>query len=214
MGHTWTINTVQCDLVSVKKLESTLAGIEPHLPSPQELPRRSCRFRFRPRLLVPGAAIFLPPITTHPFFFATLRGIKPAHVLNRSRHGVACYVFFARVSAHCFLVRHALAIQSSMIVCAPLLLSLLWVFFSPANGSAANLVSNGSAIICIKSPNPLGPERGGHAEQVLIGTVRQEQPFIPASFLLFDFKQNLRQWPVLSGDISRSPPFFRVVLAS
>jgi hypothetical protein len=25
-------------------------------------------------------------------------------------------------------------------------------------------------------------------------------------FLLFDFKQNLRHWPVLSGNINRSPP--------
>src|SRR5262249_18040571 len=25
-------------------------------------------------------------------------------------------------------------------------------------------------------------------------------------FLLFDFKQNLRHWPVLAGNISRSPP--------
>jgi hypothetical protein len=25
-------------------------------------------------------------------------------------------------------------------------------------------------------------------------------------FLLFDFKQNLRRWPVLSGNINRSPP--------
>jgi hypothetical protein len=34
------------------------------------------------------------------------------------------------------------------------------------------------------------------------------QPFVPSSFLLFDFKQNLRHWPVLAGDISRSPPLF------
>ena len=25
-------------------------------------------------------------------------------------------------------------------------------------------------------------------------------------FLLFDFKQNLRHWPVLSGNLNRSPP--------
>jgi hypothetical protein len=102
----------------------------------------------------------------------------------------------------------------SMIGCSLLLLSLLWVFYSPADSSAANFVSNGSAIICSKSPKPLGPERDGRLEQVLIRIVRKERPVIPASFLLFDFKQNLRQWPVLAGDISRSPPLLRAIWAS
>jgi hypothetical protein len=35
----------------------------------------------------------------------------------------------------------------------------------------------------------------------------QNEPVAPpAFFLLFDCKQNLRLWPVLAGDISRSPP--------
>jgi hypothetical protein len=43
---------------------------------------------------------------------------------------------------------------------------------------------------------------------VFLGVMADVQPFVPSSFLLFDFKQNLRHWPVLAGDISRSPPLF------
>jgi hypothetical protein len=40
----------------------------------------------------------------------------------------------------------------------------------------------------------------------LIAAARDDSLVVPASFLLFDFKQNLRQWPNVAGDISRSPP--------
>jgi hypothetical protein len=43
---------------------------------------------------------------------------------------------------------------------------------------------------------------------VFFGVLAATEPIVPTSFLLFDFKQNLRHWPVLAGDISRSPPFF------
>jgi hypothetical protein len=43
----------------------------------------------------------------------------------------------------------------------------------------------------------------------LIGAARDDSLVVHASFLLFDFKQNLRQWPNVAGDISRSPPFLR-----
>ena len=39
----------------------------------------------------------------------------------------------------------------------------------------------------------------------------QEPPPVHASFLLFDFKQNLRRWPNVAGDISRSPPFLYAI---
>lgn len=45
-----------------------------------------------------------------------------------------------------------------------------------------------------------------------LGVLADVAPFVHASFLLFDFKQNLRHWPVLAGDISRSPPFFAAPL--
>jgi hypothetical protein len=45
----------------------------------------------------------------------------------------------------------------------------------------------------------------------LIAAARDDSLVVPASFLLFDFKQNLRRWPNVAGDISRSPPFFLAV---
>ena len=45
-----------------------------------------------------------------------------------------------------------------------------------------------------------------------LGVLADVAPFVHASFLLFDFKQNLRHWPVLAGDISRSLPFFAAPL--
>jgi hypothetical protein len=49
----------------------------------------------------------------------------------------------------------------------------------------------------------------GHDNQpplTLVRVVWDVPPIVHAPFLLFDFKQNLRRWPVLAGDISRSPP--------
>lgn len=60
----------------------------------------------------------------------------------------------------------------------------------------------------------LRTERSGAAASYVqpalafLGVITALRPFMPSSFLRFDFKQNLRHWPVLSGDISRSPPFF------
>jgi hypothetical protein len=60
------------------------------------------------------------------------------------------------------------------------------------NGKASRFVGSGNE----EQPAP-----------VFLGFVQHRLPFVHASFLLFDFKQNLRHWPVLAGDISRSPPF-------
>ena len=69
----------------------------------------------------------------------------------------------------------------------------------------------GSAVISLVSSkaNRL-PGLGDDQQQpsILNRAPRDVPPAVHASFLLFDFKQNLRRWPVLSGDISRSPPFF------
>ncbi len=92
-----------------------------------------------------------------------------------------------------------------IMLCVALLLSLYFVYLGSGNGFAANFGSNDRTVIC-NSPKTVGPERGGLAEPILIGNILQRQPVIPARFVAFDFKQNLRQWPVLSGDISRSPP--------
>ena len=60
------------------------------------------------------------------------------------------------------------------------------------------------------SSEPCRHSSSGHAERIPfkpIAAPRDDSLVVPASFLLFDFKQNLRQWPNVSGDISRSPPF-------
>jgi hypothetical protein len=66
-----------------------------------------------------------------------------------------------------------------------LLLGLLMAFFSTIDGQLTNFGSNA----------------------VPIATLQNEPAVPPPSFFLFDSKQNLRLWPVLAGDISRSPPF-------
>ena len=81
-------------------------------------------------------------------------------------------------------------------------MSLYCVFLIGTQGFAGDFVFSRSALGGSKSLDALG----GHSGAILIGNVRQQKPVIPARFVLFDFKQNLRRWPVLAGDISRSPP--------
>jgi hypothetical protein len=45
-----------------------------------------------------------------------------------------------------------------------------------------------------------------HLDSLWVGIFPEAPQRVHASFLLFDFKQNLRRWPNLAGDISRSPP--------
>jgi hypothetical protein len=67
-----------------------------------------------------------------------------------------------------------------------LLLGLLLGFLVTIDGPLANFGFNTAPIVIL-----------------------QNEPAVPpASFFLFDYKQNLRLWPVLAGDISRSPPLF------
>jgi hypothetical protein len=54
----------------------------------------------------------------------------------------------------------------------------------------------------------------GKADRIglkLIAAPRDDSLVVHAFFLLFDFKQNLRRWPNVAGDISRSPPFLRSI---
>ena len=89
-----------------------------------------------------------------------------------------------------------------------LLLTFLLAFLGTIDGPMASLASNGTAIVNSKAIEFLGWKHGTQVEPAVIG-VLQDTPAVPsASFLLFDYKQNLRLWPVLAGDISRSPPLF------
>ena len=53
-----------------------------------------------------------------------------------------------------------------------------------------------------------GPLTNFGSNAVPVAILQNEPAVPPASFFLFDYKQNLRLWPVLAGDISRSPPLF------
>jgi hypothetical protein len=68
---------------------------------------------------------------------------------------------------------------------------------------AFNVVS----IISSKAPEFTTSERLHQFPILFVHYGEDAPPFLHPAFLLFDFKQNLRHWPVLAGDISRSPPF-------
>ena len=97
-----------------------------------------------------------------------------------------------------------------MIAYGLLSIIFLWTFLGTIDGPAVNLGIAAGSIVC-KTPQVLDSERGVLAGPLSIGVFPQEPPPVHASFLLFDFKQNLRQWPNVSGDISRSPPSFLAI---
>ena len=87
-----------------------------------------------------------------------------------------------------------------------LLLTLLWAFLSTADGPVVNFSSNAGTIGYSQTPRFHAREYGGQPEVALIGILQDDPPVVHASFHSFDFKQNLRLWPVLSDNLSRSPP--------
>jgi hypothetical protein len=89
-----------------------------------------------------------------------------------------------------------------------LLLTFLWAFLGTIDGPTVNFgIASGTAVY--KIPETVDSEHGIQPGPLCIGVFPDEPLPVHASFLLFDFKQNLRQWPNVSGDISRSPPFLR-----
>jgi hypothetical protein len=89
-----------------------------------------------------------------------------------------------------------------------LLLIFLWAFVDTIDGPAVNFGIAAGSVVC-KTPNTLDCEHGVQPGPLWFGVFPEEPPPVHASFLLFDFKQNLRRWPNVAGDISRSPPFLR-----
>jgi hypothetical protein len=88
-----------------------------------------------------------------------------------------------------------------------LFLPCLWVFFGTIDGPAVNLGVAGSSVI-YKASKALDPQHSIQLEPLSFEICPRDPLPVHASFLLFDFKQNLRRWPNVAGDISRSPPFF------
>ena len=88
-----------------------------------------------------------------------------------------------------------------------LLLPVLLAFIGTIDGPAANFGIDAGAVV-YKTAKVLDRGHDVQPGSFWIGVFLEEPPPVHASFLLFDFKQNLRRWPNVSGDISRSPPFF------
>ena len=85
---------------------------------------------------------------------------------------------------------------------------LLLTFARTVEHSASSLAFDAVSLAASKSGRIVESDSYEQPGLVFLGVLADVAPFVHASFLRFDFKQNLRRWPVLAGDISRSPPFF------
>ena len=92
-------------------------------------------------------------------------------------------------------------------------LILLWVALGTIDSPAVNLGVDAGSVV-YKTLKALDRQQGFAPALPQIGLFPEQAPPIHASFLLFDFKQNLRRWPNVAGDISRSPPVFPALKAS
>ena len=97
-----------------------------------------------------------------------------------------------------------------MITYGLLLAIFLWAFLGTIDGPSVTFGSY-SGYLVYRMPKVVDGEHGTQPSPFWIGAFPDEPPPVHASFLLFDFKQNLRRWPNVAGDISRSPPFFSAV---
>jgi len=91
-----------------------------------------------------------------------------------------------------------------------LLLTFLCAFVGTIDGPSTQIGSK-SGYDVYKMPKLVDGEYSAQPSPLWIGLFPENPPPVHASFLLFDFKQNLRRWPNVAGDISRSPPFFSAV---
>jgi hypothetical protein len=92
--------------------------------------------------------------------------------------------------------------------CAVSCALLALIFFRAIESQESSFPFKTVSLVVINKAHQLtASERSHHAPFLLIQNAQVVPPIIYASFLLFDFKQNLRRWPVLGGDIARSPPF-------
>ena len=84
-------------------------------------------------------------------------------------------------------------------------LTFVWVFLGTIDGPTMNVGVDAGSVVYITAK---APERAhvSQLDSLWIGVIPRAPQRVHAAFLLFDFKQNLRHWPNLAGDISRSPP--------
>jgi hypothetical protein len=84
-------------------------------------------------------------------------------------------------------------------------LTLLWAFLATIDGPAMNVGVDAGSVV-YNTAKSLDRVHVTQLDSLWIGMFPEAPQRVHASFLLFDFKQNLRRWPNLAGDISRSPP--------
>ena len=100
--------------------------------------------------------------------------------------------------------RHRLSSQT--VTTLILLLAGLWVFVGTIDGPSVRFESRYGYDV-YKTAKPVDASHSAQAWPLWIAVFSEPPLPVHASFLLFDFKQNLRHWPNVAGDISRSPPF-------
>jgi hypothetical protein len=94
-------------------------------------------------------------------------------------------------------------------ITSALAVALLALTFSRAVESIVEFRSETNSLFSSKACRFSNSGQADRIPLKLIAAARDDSLVVPASFLLFDFKQNLRQWPNVAADISRSPPFLR-----
>ena len=87
-----------------------------------------------------------------------------------------------------------------------LLLAWLWVFVGTIDGPSVRFETK-SGINVLHTAKSVDHSPSAQPWPLWIGRFPEKPAAVHASFLLFDFKQNLRRWPNVAGDISRSPPY-------
>lgn len=102
-------------------------------------------------------------------------------------------------------------IRCHRVVLACLLLAGFALLFLYPERSPVGIVDQSRVVaperIKTRTDGPLGEKHKGPAQLALHTSAGDLSFGFSLSFLRFDFKQNLRTWPVLATGIERSPPF-------
>jgi hypothetical protein len=93
-------------------------------------------------------------------------------------------------------------------ICLSLLfIPLIWAFLVTIDAPTMKLGVDAGSIV-YKLPTTLDRVNVAQSESLWTGRFAEEPKLVPLAFLLFDFKQNLRRWPNVASDITRSPPVY------
>jgi len=91
-----------------------------------------------------------------------------------------------------------------------LLLTFLLAFIGTIDGPAVTFGGE-SGFVVSKTAKVLDRKQGVEPTPLWVGALPKEPPPLHPSVLFGDIKQNLRRWPNVASDISRSPPFLLAI---